>query len=244
VRSLHSPCAHPPQIGVHNPFTDGPLPADPAPAAPAAAPAAARGPAAAPGPAAALAALRAAVSRHKPWRGLLKAALRPQGPQRGARRASAPPPPADAVARRQAYALMALHGLLGVPVASSGAGGADGGAGAWAARREALKALLPTEMLARRMAADVLAATKPAKSPTTVRLPASGPRGACGLPLPRAQAPHKCSPLRRSPIPRPSPRASGSGRWPRCLTYCQSRASPSGCCRGGCSCRRRRATTS
>jgi hypothetical protein len=158
------------QIDVHNPFTDGPQPADPGlAAAPGSTTAGGAAAAEETGPAAALRALRLALAQHKPWRGLLKAALRPQGPLRGALARRAPALPADVIARRQAYALMALHGLLGAPTGGAQAVGGGAPAAAWPAQREVSKAFLASEMLARRMVADVLAATKPSKQPSTVR---------------------------------------------------------------------------
>ncbi len=143
-------------LGVHNPVAAGPPPEPPTDSstdAPTDDPNAPLW--------SALADLRAAIARTKRWRGVLKTSIKPV---QGARRSSTRGMQTAAAQKRQAYALMALHGLLGAP-----AGGSSGGADAWRRREETAKALVPTEPLARRMLSDVLAVSHPDRA-TTVRV--------------------------------------------------------------------------
>ncbi|KAI8472554.1 MAG: hypothetical protein J3K34DRAFT_519599 [Monoraphidium minutum] len=163
-------------LGVHNPSTscDAPEPPldDDAPPEGGAAAGAAGG---SDGLWAALAALRGAMAADKRWRGVLKASFKPPpaaAPQVFARPAAkkrreagggaAGGDGAAAARRRRAYALMAIHGLLGPPAA----GLADGGA-AWRGRGGAARRLVPNELIARGMLSDVLAAADPARGANT-----------------------------------------------------------------------------
>jgi len=177
----------PPQLGVHHPFTGAAPPPPPPPTPTPANPSSTSGPTSPlSGVWSALATLRLGIAREKKWRGLLKTSIKPlmRGGSGAASRHSRVPQSA-AIQRRQAYALMALHGLLGAPAAGLGscsnAGGGDGDRGAaapaaaaaavaeaWRRREEVAKALMPKEGLARKMLADVLAVAHPDRS-TTVR---------------------------------------------------------------------------
>lgn len=88
------------------------------------------------------------------------AALQAPGPLQGGRRGGAggggggfDEAAEAALRRRQAYALMALHGLLGAPDEARA-----GDVHAWRQRDRAAWALVPNDLIARRMLADVLAA--------------------------------------------------------------------------------------
>lgn len=106
--------------------------------------------------------MRSAVAGDKRWRVVLKTSFKQLQQQRsggGSRTQKMPQKAAAALARRQAYALMALHGIIGAPGDGLVARAGDGSVTqVWEKREEAARALVPTEAIARRMLSDVLAA--------------------------------------------------------------------------------------